>query len=69
MRRIKESHPDYKELNRLNNDLAVAINPHVHFNTKDPDIPKEEQIVVRGEIRGRIAEMLEGGVFRDFINR
>lgn len=72
-RRITRSHPDWEGLNKVANDLAIAINPHVFFwgfdETGQPVIIDElERIATIEKVKDAMAEQLEGGRFADWIN-
>jgi len=72
-RRLTKSHPDWEQLNRAANDLAIAINPHVFFwgfdESGQPTIIDElERIATVEKVKNAIAELLEGGRFADWIN-
>lgn len=72
-RRIKASHPDFARLNELNQMLAMLKNPQAHFNLlrsalAEP-ITAEDRAFVCGRIERDIAGLLDGGIFRDWIDR
>ena len=72
-RRITKSHPDWEELNRAANDLAIAINPHMFFwgldeNGQPTAIDEVERVATVEKVKEFIAEGLEGGRFADWIN-
>jgi hypothetical protein len=72
-RRITRSHPDWEQLNRAANDLAIAMNPQVFFwgfdeNGHPTVIDEVERIATVEKVREAIAEYLEGGRFADWIN-
>ena len=72
-RRLTKSHPDWKQLDRAANDLAIAVNPHVFFwgfdESGQPTIIDElERIATVEKVKAAIAELLEGGRFADWIN-
>lgn len=64
-RHITASHPDYPELNDLTLMLGWAINPGWLF---DDDLPDAERAALVTVLRGEIAERLEGGIIRDWLN-
>jgi hypothetical protein len=66
-RRMKYSEGDGKLLHELSVDIARLTNPHCHFNLK-----KEDKLIVaseRGQAEKYMEELLEGGVFADFVNK
>ena len=72
-RRLTKSHPDWEQLNRAANDLAIAVNPQVFFwgfdESGQPTIVDElERIATVEKVKIAIAELLEGGRFADWIN-
>ena len=72
-RRITKSHPDWERINRVANDLAIAINPHIFFwgsdETGQPVVIDElERIATIEKVKDAMAEQLEGGRFADWIN-
>ena len=72
-RKLTSSHPDWEELNRAANDLAIAINPHMFFWTLDENgqptaFDEVERVATVEKIKEFIAERLEGGRFADWIN-
>jgi len=72
-RRITKSHPDWERINRVANDLAVAINPHIFFWGSDENgqpvvIDELERIATIEKVKNAMAEQLEGGRFADWIN-
>ena len=72
-RRITKSHPDWEELNRAVNDLAIATNPHMFFwgfdESGQPTVIDEVQRIATVEkVKDFITEKLEGGRFADWIN-
>jgi hypothetical protein len=72
-RRITRSHPDWENLNRAANDLAIAMNPQVFFwgfdeNGQPTVIDEVERIATVEKVKEAIAEHLEGGRFADWIN-
>lgn len=73
-RRVMRSHPDWEELNRVANDLAIATNPHVFFwgldDSGQPTVIDEvERIATVEKVKEFMAEQLEGGRFADWINK
>jgi hypothetical protein len=73
-RRITRSHPDWEELNRAANDLAIAINPQMFFwgfdESGQPTVIDEvERVAAVEKVKEFIAERLEGGRFADWLNR
>ena len=73
IRRITKSHPDWEQLDRIANDLAIAINPHVFFwgtaeNGQPIIIDEVERLATIEKVRNTMAEKLEGGRFADWIN-
>jgi len=72
-RRVTRSHPDWEELNRIANDLAIATNPQVFFwgldETGQPTVIDElERIATVELVKAAMAEHLEEGRFADWIN-
>lgn len=72
-RRITKSHPDWEVLNRVANDLAIAINPHLFFwgfdeNGQRTVIDEVERTATVEKVKIAMAEYLEGGRFADWIN-
>ncbi len=72
-RRLTKSHPDWEQLDRAANALAIAVNPHVFFwgfdESGNPTIIDElERIATVEKVKEAIAELLEGGRFADWIN-
>ncbi len=72
-RRITRSHPDWEQLNRAANDLAIAMNPQVFFwgfdeNGQPTVIDEVERIATIEKVKEVIEEHLEGGRFADWIN-
>jgi hypothetical protein len=72
-RRITRSHPDWEQLNRAANDLAIATNPQVFFWGFDEigqptAIDEVERMATVEKVKEAIAEQLEGGRFADWIN-
>jgi hypothetical protein len=72
-RRLTKSHPDWEQLDRAANDLAIAVNPHVVFwgfdeSGKPTLIDELERIATVEKVKEAIAELLEGGRFADWIN-
>ena len=72
-RRLTRSHPDWEQLNRAANDLAIAVNPQVFFwgfdESGQPTIIDElERIATVEKVKDAIAELLEGGRFADWSN-
>ena len=72
-RRITKSHPDWERINRVANDLAIAINPQVFFWGFDEHgqpavIDELERIATIEKVKNAMAEHLEGGRFADWIN-
>ena len=72
-RRITKSHPDWERINRVANDLAIAINPHIFFWGSDENgqpvvIDELERIATIEKVKDAMAEQLEGGRFADWIN-
>jgi len=72
-RRITKSHPDWERINRVANDLAIAINPHIFFWGSDENgqpvvIDELERIATIEKVKNAMAEQLEGGRFADWIN-
>lgn len=72
-RRITKSHPDWERINKVANDLAIAINPQVFFwgldeNGKPTIIDEVERIAIVEKVKEVMAEHLEGGRFADWIN-
>jgi hypothetical protein len=72
-RRITKSHPDWEQLNRAANDLAIAMNPQVFFwgfdeNGQPTVIDEVERIATVEKVKEAIAAHLEGGRFADWIN-
>jgi hypothetical protein len=72
-RRLTKSHPDWESLNKVANDLAIAMNAHVFFwgfdETGQPTVIDElERIATVEKVREAMAEHLEGGRFADWIN-
>jgi hypothetical protein len=72
-RRITRSHPDWEQLNRAANDLAIAMNPQVFFwgfdeNGQPTVIDEVERIATVEKVKEAIAAHLEGGRFADWIN-
>ena len=73
MRRITRSHPDWEQLDRAANDLAIAMNPQIFFWGFDESgrptvIDELERIATVEKVKEAIAEHLEGGRFADWIN-
>ena len=72
-RRLTKSHPDWERINKMANDLALAINPHVFFWGSDENgqpivIDELERIATVEKVREAMASHLEGGRFADWIN-
>ena len=72
-RKLTKSHPDWEELNRAANDLAIATNPHLFFwgfdeNGQATIIDEVERIATVEKVKEFIAEQLEGGRFADWVN-
>jgi hypothetical protein len=72
-RRLTRSHPDWEGLNKVANDLAIAINPQLFFRgfdeTGQPTVIDEfERIAIIEKVKDAMAEQLEGGRFADWIN-
>lgn len=72
-RRLTKSHPDWEELNRAANDLAIATNPHMFFwgldeNGQPTVIDEVERAATVEKVKEALAEQLEGGRFADWIN-
>jgi hypothetical protein len=72
-RRITRSHPDWERINRVANDLAIALNPQVFFWGYDENglptvIDEVERIATVEKVKEAMAEHLEGGRFADWIN-
>ena len=72
-RRITKSHPDWERINKVANDLAIAINPQVFFwglneNGGPTIIDEVERIAIVEKVKEVMAEHLEGGRFADWIN-
>lgn len=72
-RRLTKSHPDWAELNRAANDLAIATNPQMFFwgldeNGQPTVIDEVERVATVEKVKEAIAEHLEGGRFADWIN-
>jgi len=69
MRRIMASHPDYKEVNFLQTMYCIGVNKRCHYDASRREYQSEiDERVVLADISGWIGELLEGGVFKDFIN-
>jgi hypothetical protein len=73
MRRITRSHPDWEALNKVANDLAIAMNPQVFFwgfdESGQPTVIDEiERIATVEKVKEAIAGHLEAGRFADWIN-
>ena len=73
MRRVTKSHPDWEQLNKIANDLAIAINPHMFFWGADEDgqpivIDEVERIATVEKVKDAMAEKMEGGRFADWID-
>lgn len=66
-RRILASHPDYEEINRLNLMRSILLNPNVHWNTHDQNMSELDRTVLLSDIDSAIDEVLDGGIFRDFL--
>ena len=64
-RYITASHPDYPEIDRLTRLLALATNAHMH---PEIDMPEAERLAWIEAMRERLGELLDGGVWADFIN-
>ena len=62
MRRMFASHADYEEINRLQSYMAALTNQSVHFGL---EVPAPETEVLLSELEDKLAEELEGGLFRD----
>jgi hypothetical protein len=72
-RRLTKSHPDWEQLNRAANDLAIATNPHMFFwgldeNGQPTVIDEVERIATVEKVKDFIAEQLAEGRFADWIN-
>jgi hypothetical protein len=72
-RRITRSHPDWEALNKVANDLAIAMNPQVFFWGSDENglptlIDEVDRIATVEKVKDAMAEHLEGGRFADWIN-
>lgn len=72
-RRMTRSHPDWEELNKVANDLAIAMNPQVFFWGLDeagqPTVIDEvERMATIEKVKEILAGHLEGGRFADWIN-
>ena len=73
MRRVTKSHPDWEQLNKIANDLAIAINPQMFFWGADQSgepivIDEQERIATVEKVKDAMAEKLEGGRFADWFN-
>lgn len=66
-RRVKRSHPDFNKLFQLANDIAIRMNPHVFFNLRKS--PKVESTVEAEKLKEEMKGELEGGIFRDELNK
>lgn len=79
-RSVKASHPDYPVLDELARMIAIATNPHCHFNgyeltedptgqiTREPAIPEIERKALVEVLKGNMEKQLKYGRFADFIN-
>ena len=68
-RRIKASHPDFEEINKANQQLAILKNRHVHWNSRyvDKEPSQEDLLFTEGAIERHLDKLLDGGIARDFI--
>lgn len=64
-RYLTASHPDYPEIDRLTRLIALATNAHMH---PEIDMPEAERLAWIEAMRERLGELLDGGVWADFIN-
>lgn len=64
-RRMKASHPDYDQINQLNNDLAILKNPTVWWNQDDLEFWQKYEL--ENKITNLLDQKLDGGLIRDYI--
>jgi hypothetical protein len=65
VRRVKASHPDYRELSGLAHMIALAKNPHMFTGEMDILEPERRGLVVI--LEDELEKRLEGGAFADFL--
>jgi len=68
-RRLKPSHPDYAEIDELSWLLCVAKNPHMFMNSEPVAVDPLVANTLIPTLEKKLAELLEGGIWRDFINQ
>lgn len=68
-RRMFASHPDWEEINAHQWLLIILMNPQLFFDgaALKAEIPELERNALVEKIKETIDLMLEGGIFRDFI--
>ena len=64
-RRLKPSNPNYAVLNKLQQDLVIAINPQLF---SDVDLPEVERQAIIAEIKILIETEISLGAFADFLD-
>ena len=57
--RIKPSHPDYLNIDRLQHLLCVATNPQAHFDTANQHIGELDQIMAYQAVYDELEKALD----------
>lgn len=68
-RRVARSHPDFHRLFGLAEEIAIAVSPQRWFNYREYTAASPERMAAIEMKKYEMADELDGGLFRDFLDR